>query len=85
MEHTSTQFIDRRLFSPWHYSMLNDKFRNGVIEAAIREAHVKNKRVFEIGTGAGLTAVLFAKHGAKEVFTCETNRQMYELTKGNAD
>lgn len=81
MEQTSTQFLERRAFPPWHYSMLNDKFRNGVIEAAIKAADIRGKRIVEIGTGAGLTAIFFARHGAKEVITCEMNPQVYELAK----
>lgn len=67
----------KRKFPAWHFSMLNDVDRNSVIEAAIREAGVAGKTVFEIGTGAGLTAMLFARYGAREIITCELDEQLY--------
>jgi len=56
-----------RAFPTWHYPMLNDRSRNDAIEAAIIDIDVRSKSVFEIGTGAGLTAMLFARHGASRV------------------
>ncbi|MGJ7512660.1 hypothetical protein [Variovorax sp. GT1P44] len=70
---------DMRMFPPWHFAMMNDSRRNKGIESAIRDANVKGKLVFEIGTGAGLTAMLFAKYGAAKVITCELDAQLYAI------
>jgi len=68
-----------RVFPAWHFAMMNDTCRNKGIENAIRDANVKGKLVFEIGTGAGLTAMLFAKYGAAKVITCELDAQLYAI------
>jgi len=70
-----------REFPAWHFSMLNDADRNEKIVAAIRNMNVQGKTIFEIGTGAGLTAMIFAKHGAKKILTCESNAQLYHAAK----
>ncbi|HEX5280130.1 MAG TPA: tetratricopeptide repeat protein [Micropepsaceae bacterium] len=54
----------------WHFAMLNDSARNDAYEAAIRRA-VAGKRVLEIGTGAGLLAMMAARAGAASVDSCE--------------
>jgi type I protein arginine methyltransferase len=75
MQHGRTS----RAFPAWHYPMLNDRSRNEAIEAAIANIGVQGKRVFEIGTGAGLTAMLFARHGASRVVSCEIDPQLFEI------
>ncbi|MEQ1962437.1 50S ribosomal protein L11 methyltransferase [Xenorhabdus khoisanae] len=65
-----------RKFDSWHFSMLNDKARTLALESAIKELDLRGKSVFEIGTGAGLISMMFAKYGAKRVLTCETNKQL---------
>ncbi len=55
----------------WHFAMLDDTKRNAAYEAAIRRA-VKGKRVLDIGTGAGLLAMMAARAGAAHVTTCES-------------
>ena len=54
----------------WHFAMMNDRHRNDAFEAAIRRA-VAGKRVLEIGTGAGLLAMIAADAGAARVDSCE--------------
>jgi type II protein arginine methyltransferase len=55
----------------WHFAMLADRQRNESYEAAIRRA-VPGKRVLDIGTGAGLLALMAARAGAAKVTTCES-------------
>lgn len=61
--------------------MLNDAKRNGTMEAAIKDAGISGKTVFEIGTGAGLTALMLARNGALHVTTCEINAQLFDIAK----
>jgi type II protein arginine methyltransferase len=51
--------------------MMNDRKRHAVYEAAIRRA-APGKRVLDIGTGAGLLALMAARAGAASVTTCES-------------
>ena len=55
----------------WHFAMMDDNKRNSAYEAALSRA-VKGKRVLDIGTGAGLLAMMAAKAGAAHVISCET-------------
>jgi type II protein arginine methyltransferase len=54
----------------WHFAMMDDRKRNEAYEAAIRRA-APGKRVLDIGTGAGLLALMAARAGAVKVTTCE--------------
>ena len=40
-----------------------------------------DKTVLEIGTGAGLTAIQMAKAGARHIYTCKFNLQLFEVAK----
>jgi len=55
----------------WHFQMMDDSQRNETYEAAIRRA-TPGKRVLDIGTGAGLLALMAARAGAAKVTTCES-------------
>lgn len=56
--------------------MLNDERRSAAIAAAVAALDLAGKTVFEIGTGSGVVALLFAKLGARHVFTCESNENL---------
>jgi type II protein arginine methyltransferase len=58
--------------SPWHARMLNDEPRNRCYTKALERAVRPGMQVLEIGSGAGLLALIAARAGAR-VFTCETN------------
>jgi type I protein arginine methyltransferase len=66
----------RRDFPAWHFAMVNDHARNRAIERSIAAVGVRGKTVVEIGSGTGLIALLFAKHGAARVVGCEMNANL---------
>jgi len=60
-----------RLVPPWHVPMMNEDTRNFAYRDAIRALVRPGDHVLEIGTGAGLLAMLAAEAGARKVTTCE--------------
>lgn len=60
-----------RLVPQWHAPMMNDAVRNDAYETALRRAVGPDTHVLEIGTGAGLLALMAAAAGARRVTTCE--------------
>lgn len=56
----------------WHFNMMNDAPRNTAFRAVIERQVKPNHLVLEIGTGAGLLAMMAARTGAR-VITCEFN------------
>jgi type II protein arginine methyltransferase len=60
--------------------MMDHHKRNDAYEAAIRRA-VPGKRVLDIGTGAGLLALMAARAGAAKVTTCEAVSIIGELAR----
>ncbi|MGX9574318.1 50S ribosomal protein L11 methyltransferase [Mesorhizobium sp. f-mel] len=65
----------------WHFTMMRDSARNAAIEGAIASCNVKGKIVVEIGTGAGLAAMLFARYGARRVFSCEMDERIADAAR----
>ncbi len=59
-----------RVAPPWHFPMMADRARNSAYDAALRRA-APGRRVLDIGTGAGLLAMMAARAGAADVVTCE--------------
>ncbi|UWR55522.1 50S ribosomal protein L11 methyltransferase [Phaeobacter inhibens] len=73
--HHEAQVLQERLhqtFVPrWHFPMLADQARNRAYAEAIAMKVRPGDIVLDIGCGAGLTAMLAARAGAKHVYTCE--------------
>ena len=60
----------RDVIPAWHFAMMNDEVRNRAYDEAIARA-APGKRVLDIGTGAGLLAMMAARAGAQQVTTVE--------------
>ena len=60
-----------RLVPGYHIPMMNDERRNGAWDKALRAAVRPGSKVLEIGTGAGMLALMAARAGAAKVTTCE--------------
>jgi type II protein arginine methyltransferase len=61
----------RDVVPAWHFAMMDDGVRNAAYDAAIKRA-APGKCVLDIGTGAGLLAMMAARAGAEHVMTCES-------------
>ncbi len=59
------------LLPGYHIAMMNDARRNAAWDAALRAAIRPGMHVLEIGTGAGMLALMAARAGAAKVVTCE--------------
>jgi protein arginine N-methyltransferase 7 len=64
----------------WHFTMMNDDKRNRAYDDAIRRL-VPGRGVLDIGTGAGLLAMMAARAGAQWVTTCESNRVVADVAR----
>jgi tetratricopeptide (TPR) repeat protein len=71
-----------RQFPVWHFTMLADQARNAAYQRAIDAAVKPGMIVLEIGTGAGLLALMAARAGAAHVYSCELSRPLAELARG---
>lgn len=72
--HEARVLLERlhQMFVPrWHFPMLADTVRNKAYAKAIATKVTPGDVVLDIGCGAGLTAMLAARAGAKHVYTCE--------------
>jgi SAM-dependent methyltransferase len=59
------------LLPGYHIAMMNDARRNKAWDTALRAAIRPGMHVLEIGTGAGMLALMAARAGAAKVVTCE--------------
>lgn len=81
----ATMMRGRRLLASmlpgYHVPMMNDARRNRAWDAALRRAIRPGMLVFEIGTGAGMLALMAARAGAAKIVTCETNPVAADLAR----
>lgn len=74
-QHHDARILRERLhqmFVPrWHFPMMADGARNRAYAQTIAATVKPGDIVLDIGCGAGLTAMLAARAGAKHVYTCE--------------
>ena len=64
-----------KLVPQWHFPMMHDAPRNEAYDRALRRA-APGRHVLDIGTGAGLLAMMAARAGARRVTTCEAVPQI---------
>lgn len=70
-----------RIVPEWHVPMMNEQNRNQAYFDALKTVIKPDSKVFEIGTGSGLLAMMAAKLGAKQVTTCEAIPLIAETAK----
>lgn len=63
--------IYSRFVPRWHFPMMNDTYRNNCYERALQKLVKHDSVVLDIGSGSGLLALMAARAGAKQVYTCE--------------
>jgi type II protein arginine methyltransferase len=81
----ATRMRARRLLGSllpgYHVPMMNDARRNSAWDSALRAAVRPGMLVLEIGTGAGMLAMMAARAGGR-VVTCETNQAAAFAARG---
>ncbi len=65
----------------WHFRIVRDDIRNRAYDEALRRAIRPGDRVFEIGAGSGLLAMMAARAGAGRVVTCEANPTIARMAR----
>ncbi|XP_011344451.2 protein arginine N-methyltransferase 9 [Ooceraea biroi] len=66
----------------WHFTMLNDKWRNNAFEQAIRKRINQGyDTVLDLGTGTGLLSLYVKDAGAKKIYACECSDVMTLIAK----
>jgi tetratricopeptide (TPR) repeat protein len=79
--HYIARVIRTEAVPAWHFNMMNDKIRNDAFKAAIERQIKPHHKVLEIGTGAGLLAMM-ASRKAAHVYTCEANSAIAMTARG---
>jgi len=69
------------LLPGYHPRMMNDARRNQAWDRALRRAIRPGMHVLEIGTGAGMLALMAARAGAEKVTTCETDAVLAQVAR----
>lgn len=69
------------LLPGYHVPMMNDARRNAAWDRALRRAIKPGMHVLEIGTGAGMLALMAARAGAEKVITCEKHPVVAALAR----
>ena len=72
---TNLRNVYRDVVPGWHFAMMGDRQRNDAYEAAINRA-APGRRVLDIGTGAGLLAMMAARAGAAQVTTAKRSSSL---------
>lgn len=70
--------IYRALIPNWHYSMMNDQARNAAFLRSFKSIGISGKHVLEIGTGAGLLAMMLAREDPASLLSCESSAVLFE-------
>lgn len=78
--HTRAETL-AKLAPAWHFPMMNDEARNAAFQRAIEKAVTPGSRVFEIGAGSGLLAMMAARAGAARVTSCEVVSEIAERAR----
>ena len=73
---TTANEIISRAIPNWHVSLVKDDQRNNAFEAALIRSIKPGMRVLDVGAGTGLLAMMAARAGADEVYSCELNPAM---------
>ena len=65
------EWVLSQLVPLWHVPMMNEPERNQAFHDGMAALVTPDQLVFEIGTGSGLLAMMAARLGAGQVYTCE--------------
>ena len=79
--HYMARIIRTEAVPAWHFNMMNDATRNTVFKRAIERQIKPHHVVLEIGTGAGLLAMMASRTGAT-VYSCESNSALAMTARG---
>jgi len=79
--HYMARIIRGEAVPAWHFNMMNDTTRNAAFKKAIERQIKPHHVVLEIGTGAGLLAMMAARTGAR-IYTCESNPVLALAARG---
>lgn len=78
---TAAEALLKDMVPSWHFVITRDSARNAAYDQALRRSVTPQSRVLDIGSGTGLLAMMAARAGAAEVFTCEQNAAVAEGAK----
>jgi len=82
--HYMARIIRGEAVPAWHFNMMNDATRNAAFKRAFANRIKPHHVVLEIGTGAGLLAMMAARTGAR-VYSCESNSALARTARGIID